>query len=48
MIKWQEDFEKARALTFNPAQNKSFLCLPYSTPLPPKSLVFSAAPVGFC
>lgn len=25
MIKWQKDFEKARALTFNAAQNKEFL-----------------------
>jgi len=36
MIKWQKDFEKARALTFSPAQNKKFL----TTPLLPVGLVF--------
>lgn len=24
MIKWQKDFQKARALTFNPAPNRKF------------------------
>ena len=35
MIKWQKDFQKARALTFSPVQNK-FL----TTPLLPVGLVF--------
>jgi hypothetical protein len=41
MIKWQKDFEKARALTFNPAQNKEFLTTLHSY----RKLSFSADPV---